>query len=121
MANLITANDGTSNSTSPTLVLGYEAEQESQNQVYDIIGGGIAVALIRPRPRSGTLELFYPDESDADDCRKLHARETSFQLITDRSTIAMTYVVSGRVRVALDDETRDHWTVSVDYQEIEVS
>lgn len=119
MANLITANDGTSDTTAPTLVLGYETEQESQNIVDDIIGGGIAVVLIRPRPRSGTLELFYPDEDDADECRQMHARETSFQLITDRSTIAMTYVVSGRIRVALDDETRDHWVVSVDYQEIE--
>ena len=118
MANLITANDGTSDTTAPTLVLGYQSEHESQNVVYDLIGGGIAVALIQPRPRSGTLDLFYPVEADAEECRTIHIRETTFQLITDRDSVGMVYVVAGRVRVSLDDETRDHWTVSVDYQEI---
>ena len=120
MASIITANDGSSESTEPTLVLGYDTEQESMNQVYDIIGGGIAVALVRPRPRSGTLRLFYLTEADADAARELHTRETTFSLVSsERSSIAMTYVLDGRLRVELDEETRDRWVVEVGYQEIE--
>lgn len=121
MTAIITANDGTSDSTSPTLVLGYETEHESQNIVYDLIGGGIGVALIRPRPRSGTLRLFYLTEADADDARTLHLRETTFNLISsDRATVAMTYVLGeDGITVELDDEGRRRWVVEVSFQEVE--
>lgn len=121
MASLITVNDGTSDTISPVLVLGYETERESQNIVHDIIGGGIGVTLIRPRPRSGTLGLLFSAESDAKDALDAFARETSFTLSdTDRSTVAMTFVTAGKVALSLDETTRDNWEVSVDYQEVEV-
>lgn len=120
MSTLITVNDGTERSTSPALVLGYEAEQESQNIVHDIIGGGIGVSLIRPRPRAGTLELFYLTELDAAQCRFIHAAESTFSLSdTELSTIAMTYVVDGSITIRLDDEGRRRWIVSVGYQEVD--
>lgn len=120
MASLITVNDGTSTTTSPVLVLGYQTSRESQNVVHDLIGGGIAVTLVRPRPRAGTLELFYVTEAAAHAAAELHAGETSFTFTdTERTTVAMTYVVDGSVGVELDDESREYWTVSVDYQEVE--
>lgn len=121
MTSLITVNDGTSDTTSPALVLGYETSQESQNIIHDIIGGGIAVTLVRPRPRSGTLRLFYLTEADANAARLLHTRESSFTLSdTDLPTITMTYVLDGSISPALDDEGRKRWVVEIGYQEIEV-
>lgn len=120
MVSLITANDGTTNTTSPLVVLGYQTARESQNIVHDLIGGGIAVTLIRPRPRKGTLELGYLLEADAAAALALHARETTFTLTdSDRASVTMTYVVDGSISLELFDETRDRWVVSVDYQEVE--
>ncbi len=120
MASLITAGDGTGNTTSPALVLGFEATQESLNIVHDIIGGGVGVTLVRPRPRSGTLSLLYLTEADADAARLLHGRETTFTLTdADRPTLTMTYAVNGTIGIALDSQGRRRWTVDVGFQELE--
>ena len=120
MTSLIAANDGTGATTSPALVLGYETEQESQNIVHDIIGGGIAITLVRPRPRAGRLRLFYLTEATANAARLLHARETTFTFTdTDLPTIAMTYALNGSISPALEDAGRKRWIVEVGYQEVE--
>lgn len=119
MSSTITATSG-AGTTSPTLILGYATSRESRNIVHDIIGGGIAVALVAPRPRSGDLRLFYPEEADAWAALALHGHETTFSLTdTDRPGIGMTYVVNGSVSLALDEQTRTRWTVTVPYQEVE--
>lgn len=119
MTSTITASNS-AGTTSPTLVLGYETTRESRNVVHDLIGGGIAVALIAPRPRSGELRLFYPVEADAWAALALHAEETTFALTdTDRPAVGMTYAVGdGGVRLGLDETTRNHWVVTVSYQEV---
>ena len=122
MGSLITVNDGSGTSTSPALVLGYDTQRASQNIVHDIIGGGIAVSLIRPRPRAGTLELFYLTEAAAFAALDLHSIESTFSLAdSDRPAVNMTYALDGSgVQVALDPETRNRWIVSVSYQEVEL-
>lgn len=120
MSATITANDTTGDQTTPTLILGYESDRESRNIIHDLIGGGIAVSLIAPRPRSGTITLFYPTEADAFAALELHSRETTFTLVdTDVPAVGMTYVLDGSVTIALDDTTRVPWTLAVAYQEIE--
>ncbi len=120
MASLITVNDGSTATLSPALVLGYETSRESQNIVHDIIGGGIAVTLIRPRPRSGTLHLFFLTEPDAFNALNKHALEATFTLSdSDRPGVNMTYVADGTADLALDDQTRLRWVVSIGYQEVE--
>lgn len=122
MTTLITVNDGTATTTSPALVLGYDTSRESLNIVHDIIGGGIAVTLIRPRPRQGTLELFYTTEAGAFAALSLHSRESTFTLSdTDRPAVSMTYVADGSMSLSLDTETRTRWVLSVGYQEVETS
>lgn len=120
MTSLITVNDGTGATISPLLVLGYETDRESQNIIHDIIGGGIGVTLIRPRPRSGTLELLFNAEGPSKNAMDLLSRETTFTLSdTDLDSVAMAFVPSGSIGLALDSATRKEWTVSVDYQEVE--
>lgn len=107
--------------TTPSLVLGYETNRAGRNIIRSMIGGEITVTLIKPMPRAGTLELFYPDEADAWAALALHELADSFVLVdTDRPGVGMTYVLGGGgVSLALDDATRDQWVVSVDYQETE--
>jgi hypothetical protein len=114
----ITANNGAGDTT-PLLILGYEASRTSRNIVHDLIEG-MAVTLVSPRPRSGTLGLLYTDETEAFAALELHAERTSFTLESlERSVTNMTYVIDGSVSIALDTATRDHWVVSIQYQEID--
>jgi hypothetical protein len=121
MTNTIVVQDGSGGSTVPVLVLGYEAEQSSRNIVHDTLDGGIMVSLIPPRPRSGTLRLFYPSEAAADAARLLHRRPAPFTLTsTERTTINMSYVTAGPARIVLDDQTRNAWVVEVGFQEVTI-
>lgn len=105
-------------STTPLGIDGYEAERTSQNIVHDLISGGIAVTLIAPRPRSGTLELVYGNEADANAALELHAQEDTFELVRDDvASVNMTYVIDGAVRLTIS-QTRKEWTLSVGYQEV---
>lgn len=105
--------------THPDLVLGYATSVESRNVIHDLIDGSIAVTLVAARPRAGTLELFYVDEAEAWAALSMHRSADSFTIVdSDRPDIGMTYVVDGRIGLALDDSTRDHWQVSVGYQEV---
>lgn len=118
MASFITARNG-AGSTAPVLIDGYEASRESRNVVHDLIGGGIAVTLILPRPRSGELTLRYDAEVQAWGALALLSHESAYSLTdSDRPGVGMTFVVNGDVTLALDEDTRDTWTVQVPYQEI---
>lgn len=113
----ITATDLGSVST-PVLVTGYQTRREGRTIVHRLIGGGIAVALIEPDPRSGDLELLYETEADAKASVDMHARATTFTLADDDLTsIAMEYVALS-VGNALEDQTRRLWLVTISYQEV---
>lgn len=119
MPSVITVQDGSGATTTPDLILGYDTAYESRTIVHDTLDGGIAVSMIPPRPRAGTLHLFYMTETAANDAAQLHRIAAVFTLTTDeRPTINMAYVVSGQIRVQLDDATRTRWTVDVGYQEV---
>lgn len=119
MTATISAGDG-SGTTSPITVLSpYAAAYASRNVIHDLIGGGIAVSLVQPRPRSGILSLLYGTEADAIAGAQLHRAETTFTLTEDEpASISMSYVIDGDVEVALDDETLTVWIVSVGFQEV---
>jgi hypothetical protein len=105
--------------TTPELVDGYSATRTTGNVIIPILGGGIAVTMRPAQPRSGTLRLFYPDEADAAAAAAMHALVGTFTLTSDeRDSIEMTFATSGQITIELDDETRDLWVVSVDYQEL---
>ena len=117
MTSTITAEAG--GTTTPTLVLGYATTRAGRNIVHDLIGGGIAVVLVAPRPRSGTLELLYESEADAAACFDLHSLETTYTLVDpERPGIGMVYAIDGDIGLALDNDTREMWIVSIPYQEI---
>lgn len=110
----------TSSTTSPVIVNGYETRRQAQNRVHDLISGGIAVALIQPRPRAGTLRLVYETEADAFAAFTLHTEETVFTLaVDDVTSVSMSYVTDGDMSLALDEETQTVWVLSVGYQEVE--
>lgn len=121
MTTLITAAAG--GSTSPLLIVGYGTGRPGRNIIHDLIGGGIAAALIAPRPRAGVLELLYDSEASAFAALALHSLETTFTLqSTDRPAVGMHYVIAdgAEPRLDLDPETLRMWVHRVPYQEIEI-
>lgn len=120
MSATISATNSSGSTTATTVLSPFEAEWQSRNVIHDLIGGGIAASLVAPRPRSGELELLYPDEASAFACVALHRNETTFILTeSDRPHVGMEYVVDGRVAVRLDEDTLTQWIVTVGFQEVE--
>lgn len=120
MSTTISASNGAGSSSPIAVLAEYSATRTSRNIVHNLIGGGIAVSLVAPNPRSGVVEYLFTDETEAWSCLDLHANETSF-VLTDTTTppVSMTYVVDGEVSIRLDEATSTVWVVSVGFQEVE--
>ena len=105
--------------TTPELVLGYTTERTSATEVHDLLSGDIAVTLVKPRPRSGTLALLYPEEADAWAGFDLHTEQADTFTLTEAlvASVGMSYVALS-ASLELDDETRSVWVLSVEYQEV---
>jgi hypothetical protein len=105
--------------TQPLTVNGWGEGATGQNIVNPIIGGGVDVTLQAASLRQGSFELVYQDEDEAAFAFAMHQRPSTFTITdSERPSIAMTYVVDGRISRTLDDETRDYWLVRVEYQEV---
>ncbi|WP_025159367.1 hypothetical protein [Leifsonia aquatica] len=117
---MATISDGATTLT-PELVIGYSTQQDGRNSFHDILGRGDPdVSLAPAAMRVGTLNLFFLTEADADACRRLHARAAVFTYTaTDNPTTSMRYVLdAGGIGPALDDQTRQRWTVAIAYREV---
>lgn len=117
MATTITHNSST---ITPLLVLGWESAQDSRNVVHDILGSSMPdVTLRSARARTGTLRTLWETADQAEVCRALHSEVGTFTITTyDVSLDSMTYVVSGAITAALDEDSSRLWTVEIDYQEV---
>jgi hypothetical protein len=94
MSATITANNGAGTTTPHFITVPFETSWQSRNVVHDLIGGGLAVSLVEPRPRAGGLELLYLSEASAFAASALHQQESTFTLVeSDRVYFTMTYVV----------------------------
>lgn len=119
MSTTISASNGAGSSSPVAVLAEYSATRASRNVIHNLIGGGIAVSLVAPNPRSGVVEYLFADETAAWSCLALHANETTFVLTeTSVPPVSMTYVVDGEVSIRLDQATSTAWIVAVGYQEI---
>ena len=108
-------------SITPRLVLGWEQTRDSLNLEHPLIGGGREVTHTPPTLRAGTLQLFFITEAEALDAEAMHRTAPYLDMASDDRAIAnMRYVLAdgGQLGIVLDDNTRDVWTVSVDYREV---
>lgn len=107
----------------PTLILGYSSRRESGNLTHTIPGRGYPDATLRPAQlRTGTLTLGFEgptSEADSRAAEDAHATGSIFTLLADaRQTVEMHYYPNGSISRDLEDETRDAWIVTVDFQEV---
>lgn len=104
----------------PQLVLGYSSTRSAGNIVHPVIGNPSPdVTLAAAGLRTGTLSMLCLNLADALAVQSLHTGPYVVVLAdSDLPALNMTYVASGTIAIALDDETRTRWTVTVDFQEI---
>lgn len=107
----------------PTMLLEQSSDRAAQTIVHPIIGASTPdVTLRAAAARSGRLLLGWQGEGSEGDSRaaeRLLGEARVFSVVSDeRETLALSFVVVGNITRALEDQSRDAWTVAVDYQEV---
>ena len=106
----------------PLLVDGYSARRPSRSVQHQILGSNEdAVALRASGLREGRLRVLFEEVSDAEALTVALSNATVAALAsTERPSIDMAFVLpsSGATLLTLDPDTRAHWWVEFDYQEI---
>lgn len=107
--------------TTPELVVGFESTAESNNLSHQLASGRTIPFFREASGRRGRFSLFYGTDETASRTAELLFLNTAgyFELEdTDRPSVEMTFWVSGRVTRGLDRDSRDHWLVTVEYEEV---
>lgn len=105
--------------TIPLLVDGWTESAEGRNIINPVMGGGVDITLQPASKRNGTFTLVYPDEASAVAAFQMHRQAAVLTLSdSDRPSVGMSYVLAGSLSRSLDDESRDFWLVTVEYQEV---
>lgn len=117
MANTIT--DGTTVIT-PELILGWNASQATRNIIHPIIGKASPdVTLKAAGLRTGNLELLFMNATEAETARTMLSQALPFLIESDEAFLDnFRFVVASSISSALEDTTRNMWTISVDFQEV---
>ena len=104
----------------PLEVLGYASTREAGNQVHQVLNRSSPDVTLRAAGlRTGTLSFLVATLADALVLEAMHALPGFVRLDdSDLPQIGMFYVATGAITVELEDESRDLWIVSVDYQEV---
>lgn len=104
----------------PKLLLGYTSSTRSNNVIHQIIGRANPDVSFAPDSlRSGTLRLLFTSEADAWEAFELHSTPGVCRLYDPNvPAVNMAYVRSGELDIALDEDSRSYWILSVGYQEV---
>lgn len=104
----------------PHTVTGYEADAEVRHVVHQIIGRDEDdISLVPASLRVGALECLCVSKADAWALHALLVEPGTFALTDDdHDELAMSFVVDGRVRITLEDETRALWLVEFGFREV---
>lgn len=120
MSNIITRGSDT---IAPTVIDGFRSERESRNVVHPILGRDEPDVTLRPSNlRTGTLTLGFEgptSEARSKAAEDMLAASGVFTLAsTERATAEMSFIIQGTPSRELEDETRDAWIVTLDFQEV---
>lgn len=103
----------------PQLLEDATTQATSNTRVHELIGGNRRYTLRPATPRAGTLTLFFLDRAEAWNCYTLHTQPAVASLVDDENPErSMSYVTAGAIEPALDDASREHWHVMIDYAEV---
>lgn len=115
---MATISDG-STTISPPAKLSAADAYESRNIVHELLGGGVAVTFGAEPLRTGTLAMYFADETSCAAAYLFFKNGYVFELTdVDKPSTNMYFVVAGAIERELQTDTRDAWILSVDVQEV---
>ena len=116
---MTTISDGTTTIT-PILVTGWDTTRDTQNVVHVIVGRADADITYRAAGlRSGDLVLLCASLEIALQVEALAAQPKKLTLADpDHPAINMAFIADGRIRVELDDETRERATCTIGFLQV---
>lgn len=115
---MATISDGSTTITPPARLTVNEA-YESRNRVHELLGGGVAITFGEFPLRTGTLSLFFDNETDSKTAFDFFKNGFVFELTDmDAPTSDMFFVVSGAMNRTKVEELRNAWILAVDVQEV---
>lgn len=105
---------------SPQLITAWETSQDSRNVVHAIIGRADPDVTLKPAStRTGTLEMLFLSASAANTARGILGAGAIFTISDSETWLdGFNFVMSGTISAALEDETRQLWSVTADYTEV---
>lgn len=110
-----------SGSIVPTIVDGYEASREARTVVHSVLNRSAPDITFRAAGmRRGTLSCVFADQLEAVSAFGVLSIPQTFTLSDDDvPSVGMSFVVAeGDLTIALDDETREVWVVTVPFVEV---
>ena len=115
---MATISDGSTTISPPAKLTAAESIQ-SRNIVHELLGGGVAVTFGADPLRTGTLAMYFGDETSCEEAYLFFKNGYVFELTdTDKPSTNMYFVVAGSIERELQMDTRDGWILSVDVQEV---
>lgn len=118
---MTTITDGTTTYT-PTVIVGYGADQVSRNVQHTVFGvAAQAITLRAANMRSGQLTAVMSSFTTASNLRTMLTTALKFTLADSGfSSIGMNFVIpaDGKVSLAPDTSSYAAWLVTFDYQEV---
>lgn len=113
--------NGTSTIT-PVIVNGYESNSEHGNIVHHVLGSEQVDVVLRPASlRAGQMTIIIESDTAAASAEDALRTASVWALLPDTgepATIAMQFVVTGKVTRTLDPETSAVWLVGFGWQEV---
>lgn len=114
-----TISNGTDTLT-PALVDGWDAERSARTIVHEILGTNEPAVTLRPHGlRTGTLTVVVGTSAtlagQLDDM--LRAGDVLTLASTEQPSVGMTFVANGRIRTSLD-ATRKVWVIEAEFHEV---
>ncbi|MFD6091320.1 hypothetical protein ACFWGN_04270 [Oerskovia sp. NPDC060338] len=109
-------------SVAPLGVMDLSYDREARTIVHDILDRPDPDVTLRPTGlRAGNLVFLCADDPSRDAVEELHTTAAGVVSLTatDRPRLdGLRYVVTGRLNVVLDSQTRHRWLVTVPYREV---
>lgn len=110
----------------PTTVLEFTSSREGRTNIHDVLNrANPDVTLRLAGSRKGHIKLAFlgaDSEQKSAAAEAILSERALFTYVTDpeRPSLSLSFVIpdGGQITRALDDDTRDDWTVEFDYREV---
>lgn len=96
----------------------FKTKRAANNQIHQLLSGGIAATMRPASPRTGEIVLLYGTKTAAESARDTFGSATVFTYSDDSPAESLSFIVTDTVSCELMTETMGRWLVTVPYQAV---